>query len=302
MQNKLILTLWLVGGVLYAGSTVFLAHTVLGGGSAADKAKATTLAAASDAQCQKGNVASAGAKPAIAPAADAQKTAAIEPKKPATTPAPSAARPAAPDTAGHDAAEAPTTNSEQQSAENNSPSEDQQDPNASSPDGAPTPDGWQQQQDAMGRGSGEEQDEQEEWAHVIAGTADMRSEPSLQSQLIYALPAGWQVRVISRQPGWVQVQDANSGAAGWVEILGDRAWRRSGGTGHRSRICRRSASLRRPQPPVRPGRISLPTPAAMAEARPGRRVPAPGARRVLVSAFQRHDTVWMAGTTQPRLM
>jgi hypothetical protein len=25
------------------------------------------------------------------------------------------------------------------------------------------------------------------------------------------------VRVISRQPGWVQVQDANSGAAGWVE-------------------------------------------------------------------------------------
>ena len=39
----------------------------------------------------------------------------------------------------------------------------------------------------------------------------------MQAQLIYALPAGWQVRVISRQPGWVQVQDANSGAAGWVE-------------------------------------------------------------------------------------
>ena len=67
-----------------------------------------------------------------------------------------------------------------------------------------------------------EQAEQDEWAHVVAGTADMRSEPSMQSPLIYALPSGWQVRVISRQPGWVQVQDANSGAAGWVEVLGDR--------------------------------------------------------------------------------
>ena len=39
----------------------------------------------------------------------------------------------------------------------------------------------------------------------------------MQSPIVYALPAGWQVRVIARQPGWIQVQDANSGAAGWVE-------------------------------------------------------------------------------------
>ncbi len=66
-------------------------------------------------------------------------------------------------------------------------------------------------------GAGEEGPEQEEWALVVAGTADMRSEPDLRSPMIYALPSGWHVRVISRQPGWVQVQDANSGAAGWVE-------------------------------------------------------------------------------------
>ena len=30
MKSKLLLTLWLVGAVLYAGSTVFLAHAVLG--------------------------------------------------------------------------------------------------------------------------------------------------------------------------------------------------------------------------------------------------------------------------------
>ena len=94
MQNRLILTLWLVGAVLYAGSTVFLAHAVLGGGSSApDKAKTATVAAASDAKCQKDSVASADTKPAK-PAAEPQKTAAIEPKKPASGPSP--AKPAAP--------------------------------------------------------------------------------------------------------------------------------------------------------------------------------------------------------------
>ena len=212
MQNRLILTLWLVGAVLYAGSTAFLAHAVLGGGSSSpDKAKASTVAAASDAKCQKDSVASADAKPATNP----QKTAATEPKKPAS--APSAAKPSAPETATNDSAALdPAPNPEQRSAETDPPSEEQPEPDTSSPDATPTPDGVQQQ-DALGPDAGERHDEVDQWAHVVAGTADMRSEPSMQAPLIYALPSGWQVRVISRQPGWVQVQDANSGAAGWVE-------------------------------------------------------------------------------------
>ncbi|MGH6824939.1 SH3 domain-containing protein [Methyloceanibacter sp.] len=215
MQNRLILTLWLVGAVLYAGSTVFLAHAVLGGGSSApDKAKAATVAAATDAKCLKDSVAAADAKPAK-PSADQQKTAAIEPKKPAAAPSP--AKPSAPETANSDSAALnPAPNSEQRSAETDQPSEDQPEPDTSSPDSAPIPDGVQQQ-DALGPDAGEGQHEVDQWAHVVAGTADMRSEPSMQAALIYALPSGWQVRVISRQPGWVQVQDANSGAAGWVE-------------------------------------------------------------------------------------
>jgi len=215
MRNRLILTLWLIGAVLYAGSTAFLAHAVLGGGSSApDKAKASTVAAVSDAKCQKDSVASADSKPAK-PAADTQKTAAIEPKKPAA--APSTTKPSAPETANRDsAALSPAPNSEQRSAETDQPSDEQLEPDTSSPDGAPTPDGLQQQE-ALGPDAGAGEAEQDEWAHVIAGTADMRSEPSMQAPLIYALPSGWQVRVISRQPGWVQVQDANSGAAGWVE-------------------------------------------------------------------------------------
>jgi Bacterial SH3 domain len=215
MQNRLILTLWLVGAVLYAGSTVFLAHAVLGGGSSApDKAKASTVAASSDAKCQKDSVASADAKPAK-PSAEQQKTATIESKKPASAPSP--AKPSAPESATHDSAALnPAPNSEQRSAETDEPYEDQPEPDTSSPDSAPTPDGVQQQA-ALGPEAGEGQPEQDQWAHVVAGTADMRSEPSMQAPLIYALPSGWQLRVISRQPGWVQVQDANSGAAGWVE-------------------------------------------------------------------------------------
>jgi len=220
MRSRLVLTLWLVGAMLYAGSTVFLAHAVLGGIAPAERGKA--VAAAGTTQCQKENVASADAKPA-APAKDAvpeqQKTAAIEPKPqaPLAAAAASAAKAAAPATAKHEAAPGLTPGAYQRSTEDDPSSDDQQEgPDTSSPDGAPPPSGTEQQ-DAMGEGPGDGQPEKDEWARVVAGTADMRSEPSMQAQLIYALPAGWQVRVISRQPGWVQVQDANSGAAGWVE-------------------------------------------------------------------------------------
>jgi Bacterial SH3 domain len=228
MKSRLLLTLWLAGAVLYAASTIFLAHAVLGGGSTVpgDKSKAGVVTAAANAQCKKDSVASGEASPTKNAAPEPQKTAAIEPQKPA--PAPIAAKPSAPETAKRDSAELhPTTGAGLRSADNDSPSDDSQDRNASSPDDAPPPDGFQQQE-ATGPGAGEEPAEQEEWARVVAGTADMRSEPSMQAQLIYALPAGWQVRVISRQPGWAQVQDANSGAAGWVEAT---ALAPSGGPG-----------------------------------------------------------------------
>jgi Bacterial SH3 domain len=211
MNSRLVLTLWLVGAVLYAGSTIFLAHAVLGGSAAADKAKAGAVATAANTQCQKDTVASADAKPTKDAAIDPQKTAAIQPKKPAPATARSAAEPAAPETATHDLAlQGQTPGAEQRSAEDEPSSDNQQYSDASGPDGP-------QQQDAMAPGGVEGPAEKDEWARVVAGTADMRSDPSMQAQLIYALPAGWQVRVISRQPGWVQVQDANSGAAGWVE-------------------------------------------------------------------------------------
>jgi hypothetical protein len=207
MKNKLLLSLWLLGAVLYTGSTVFLANAVLGGigGShAADKVKPATVAAA-DAQCPKESSASGEDK--------AAKTATAEPQKP--EPAEKPRETATP--ANHSTLPSAATGAAQDQSEQGPSSGDSQDADASAPDGAPPPDGWQQEQASIPDGAGPDQPERDEWAHVVASTADMRSEPSREAALIYALPAGWQVRVISRSNGWVQIQDANSGAAGWVE-------------------------------------------------------------------------------------
>ena len=221
MKSKLLLTLWLVGAVLYAGSTVFLAHAVLGGlgrSHAPDKLKADAVAAA-DAQCQKASVASHGTEP--------DKTAAVEPEKPASTlpakPAPTqnSSKSGTPEAAKRDGAEprlaaVPDGGPSEQNAADLNASEPSDDQEAPAPDGMPSHEAWQGQEPSL-PGAGQEGPEVDEWASVVAGTANMRADPSLQSPMIYALPAGWQVRVISRQPGWVEVQDANSGAAGWVE-------------------------------------------------------------------------------------
>jgi hypothetical protein len=193
MKNKLLLSLWLLGAVLYTGSSVFLANTLLGGvGGHADKAKPTILAAA-DAQCQKASSSDGGDKSA--------KTASVQPQKP-------------------EPAEKPAEAAAPEPSRQGPSSENTQDADASASDGAPPPDGGPQEEASVpdgADGAGPDQPERDEWARVVASTADMRSDPSRDAALIYALPSGWQVRVISRSNGWVQIQDANSGAAGWVE-------------------------------------------------------------------------------------
>jgi len=232
MKSKLLLTLWLAGAVLYAGSTVFLAHAVLGGlgGShARDELKADAVAAA-DAQCKTASVVSDGA--------ETYETTAVEPEKPGFTPptkpapaqnlsgTPEAAKPA--EVEPRPAASPDRGPSEQNAADTNA-SEPLDDQEAAAPDGVPPHEVWQGQEPPLGR----EGSEVDEWASVVAGTANMRADPSLQSPVIHALPAGWQVRVISRQPGWVQVQDANIGAAGWVESTALAPSAGPGGPGER---------------------------------------------------------------------
>lgn len=215
MKNKLLLTLWLFGALLYTGSTIFLAQAVLGG-AAADKSKPATLAAA-DTQCPQADVADDEAVPAKTAAIKtaAIETAAVEPKKPAATPV-SPKKPAP--QAATRSVTPPASDANEPEAQSqpgpDGPQAPDRDPSAG--DNAAALDDWQGREAPL-PGAGEDRSEDDDWASVVAGTADMRSEPDLRSPMIYALPSGWHVRVISRQPGWVQVQDANSGAAGWVE-------------------------------------------------------------------------------------
>ena len=203
MKSRLLLSLWLLGAVLYTGSTMFLAHAVLGsvGGLGGDRSKPATVALAADAQCQK----------ASAPEAAPAKTAVAEPQKAA--PAQNSEKPGTPEALNGSSVPPPSGTDAGQEPEQASSPDPWQQRETASPDVDQDQAGVDQDQ----AGAQPDQPEQDEWAHVVAGTADMRSEPSREAHLIYALPAGWQVRVISRQPGWVQIQDSNSGAAGWVE-------------------------------------------------------------------------------------
>ncbi len=207
MQNKLLLSLWLVGAVLYAGGTIFFANAILGAGSrsaeiAADKVT-TTPAPMQVAQCEPGSAAAAeAAKPAeneataAVPPAPAHGTQPEQPVKTAALPAPAGdATEEAAD--GDSAPQPPTTDAGPQ------PAEDGQAPD-------------QQPWEARTPGPNADQG-QAEWAQIVASAADVHAQPSADAPSIYALPAGRQVRVLTRANGWAQVQDVASGGTGWVD-------------------------------------------------------------------------------------
>ena len=54
------------------------------------------------------------------------------------------------------------------------------------------------------------------WVKVLGSPAGMRSTPSQSSPVLFAFPKGRELRVVSRQPGWVQVTDPGSNQSGWI--------------------------------------------------------------------------------------
>jgi lipoprotein-anchoring transpeptidase ErfK/SrfK len=205
MQNKLLLSLWLLGGALYLGGTIFFAHAILGAGSrttelTANKGLTTTAAiAAPETQCPPASAAAAETPvPAQGEAKAAENgtaDAASEPKEPVRTAA--VGQEAEETTDGDSAPQLPTADAGAQ------PTGD-----ADSPDGR-----------GLGEAATPEADHQgqAEWAQVVATAADVHAQPSAEAPSIYALPAGRQVRVLTHENGWTQVQDVASGGTGWVE-------------------------------------------------------------------------------------
>jgi hypothetical protein len=206
MQNKMLLSLWLVGGVLYLAGTIFFANAILGAGSrstdiAADKGMATRTAAAPEAQCAPSSTANGAEASNLSQ--DQAKVASQAPDSMTQQPVKTAALPAP---AGEDADQASDGDSAPppQADSGPQPSDDAAAPDSGEQGQASTPDANQ------GQG-------QAEWAQVVTAAADVHSQPSAEAPSIYALPAGRQVRVLTRDHGWTQVQDAASGGTGWVD-------------------------------------------------------------------------------------
>ena len=203
MKSKLLLTLWLIGGVLYAGSTLFLANSILGvSGKSSD---GMTLASAPADRCETEKMATG---------ADPSTTAAVAPKAPPET-APPAGQQTEPSaieaSSAPEGGQSPDQAAHASSAGSDGPAMGPEDEAGALPwseNGAEAQTGEEGVNQEVGEG---------EWGHVVAGAADMRAEPTLTSAIVYALPSGWQVQVTAKAPGWVQVRDANSGASGWVE-------------------------------------------------------------------------------------
>jgi Bacterial SH3 domain len=208
MQNKVLLSLWLVGSVLYLAGTIFFANAILGAGSrstdlAADKGLATRTAAAPEAQCAPGSAANGAEAEASKLPQDQAKVASQVPDSKARQPVKTAALPAP---GGEDADQASDGDSAQppQADSGPQPSDDVAAPDSGEQGQASTPEANQ------GQG-------QAEWAQVVTAAVDVHSQPSPEAPSIYALPAGRQVRVLTRDHGWTQVQDAASGGTGWVD-------------------------------------------------------------------------------------
>jgi hypothetical protein len=214
MQNKLLLSLWLGGAALYLAGTLFLAHAILGAGSRsqdlANRAKATTVATAPEAQCAPSAAATSAeaSKPA-----DAQASQSGDEAKAAADPAP-ATNGAPKEQVKTAAAPFPHGEGTGQTADGDAaPQLPPDEADAEGPDAGPDsgPDGQAMTPDANpGQGGAE-------WARVAASAAEVHTQPFAESPPIYSLPAGRQVRVLSRDHEWAQVQDVASGGTGWVD-------------------------------------------------------------------------------------
>jgi uncharacterized protein YraI len=84
------------------------------------------------------------------------------------------------------------------------------------PAGAPSEQGAAAQGSAQATGPDQHPQGQSEMVRVSGSPATMRSGPSDSAPMLFAFPEGRELRVMSRQPGWVQVIDPGSKQSGWI--------------------------------------------------------------------------------------
>jgi SH3-like domain-containing protein len=84
------------------------------------------------------------------------------------------------------------------------------------PTGAPSGDSAGASEPAEATSPTQPEQSQSGWVKVLGSPAGMRASPSDSSPILFAFPEGRELRVVSRQLGWVQVKDPGSKQTGWV--------------------------------------------------------------------------------------
>jgi hypothetical protein len=255
-MNRLLLSLWLLGAALYAGNTLLYTNAIFGWPKQkietdAHKETATSTIVAKMQDRQPAEFAESQSpvapskpttEPKPAPAAQPQgkhapglDSAASAPLPTGATTAPLPPMPQAqlapeisaqqriqsPPPAQQDggvsssqanASPTPSGDASSAQAEANTPSPTQQAQSTPQPEQAPSADATGAAQGANPR----QQQSQSGWVKVLGSPAGMRSSPSQSAPILFAFPEGRELRVVARQPGWVEVTDPASKQTGWV--------------------------------------------------------------------------------------
>jgi len=226
-MNRLLLALWLLGAAVYGANTLIYANVIFGWPATKQKVDSGNA--------QRGTV-----KPEAAAEAQSQQSADTPDKNdPAevdatggptvrlgSSPQPEAAPAAQPSDAqaadagsnagvsappmpqGQPASDAPAQQQDVQSTPEAQP--------ATGEGVAPMPQSQPEQAQNVPEVQPQQQQGDSEWVRVARTGANVRSAPSTSASQLTTLPSGMELRVISREAGWVQVANADGSQTGWV--------------------------------------------------------------------------------------
>jgi SH3-like domain-containing protein len=201
-MNRLLLSLWLLGAVLYAANTLTIIGWPSGHKKITDRAENQEAAVKADAKAQTAENTGSGITPSADPAplsqgSDAQSTGAQLSGTKAAIPPTSAQQPSA------------SGGEQSQQDQSASAASDQPQPQAQAqaqaqPQAQPAPSPQQQQQRIA------------EWVRVASRGADVRAGPSSSAPRLGTVPPGQVLPVVSWQAGWVEVSNRDGSKTGWI--------------------------------------------------------------------------------------
>jgi uncharacterized protein YgiM (DUF1202 family) len=224
-MNRLLLALWLLGAAVYGANTLIYANVIFGWPATKQKV-------------DSGNAETGTVKPEAAAEAQSQQSANTPDKNdpaevdatggPAVrlglNPQPEAAPAAQPsdaqaaDAGSNAGVSAPPMPQGQPASDASAQQQVQSTVEAQPGAGegvAPGPQSQPEQAQNVPAAQPEQQDENE-WVRVSRTGANVRSAPSTSASQLTTLPSGMELRVISREAGWVQVANSDGSQTGWV--------------------------------------------------------------------------------------